>query len=178
MRNEYIIIDEDTVGIIVTWKKDKYISLVDYPSFEYLKQYDLTWSACDVARNGEPYVFTNGNSKIGIGFNYLHQFIMKPLTGMKVDHINHKPLDNRRCMLREATHKQNHQNRKVSKNNTSGHVGVTWNQKSKKWQANIVVDGEFKYLGLYKDLNDAIEARKQAEIKYFPFSKYNLRNIV
>ena len=58
-------------------------------------------------------------------------------------------------------------NANLSKNNTSGYTGVTWHKLSQKWQSEIRVDGKKIYLGLFINLEDAIEARKQAEIKYF-----------
>ena len=44
----------------------------------------------------------------------------------QVDHINHDKADNRIENLRTVTHSENARNRKLNKNNTSGHAGVTW----------------------------------------------------
>ncbi|WP_414150297.1 hypothetical protein ACIZ62_12795 [Acetobacterium carbinolicum] len=52
-------------------------------------------------------------------------------------------------------------------NNTSGHKGVSKHSQMDKWVANISFQGERIYLGLFDDLNDAIEARKKAEKIYF-----------
>lgn len=58
-------------------------------------------------------------------------------------------------------------NRRKFSNNTSGFPGV--NKKGTKWCARINIDGNGKktHLGYFDNLDDAIEARKQAEIKYF-----------
>lgn len=53
------------------------------------------------------------------------------------------------------------------KNNTSGHKGVSRHSKLNKWVANISFQGERIYLGLFDELEDAIEARKKAEEIYF-----------
>ena len=58
-------------------------------------------------------------------------------------------------------------NKSISKNNTSGTPGVCYRQREKKWLAYITVNRKPIHLGYYKNLEDAIEARKQAEIKYF-----------
>lgn len=56
-------------------------------------------------------------------------------------------------------------NRKV-KPGKSGCVGVTANKKG-GWIAQIYFKGERIYLGTHRKLEDAIKARKEAEIKYF-----------
>lgn len=50
---------------------------------------------------------------------------------------------------------------KLSKNNTSGHKGVF--QKRGKWAASIQYKKKNYYLGSYDKLEDAVEARKEAE---------------
>lgn len=52
---------------------------------------------------------------------------------------------------------------KLSKNNTSGHKGVSWDKKSNKWRAQIMLKGKTYNLGCYEDINDAIVARENAE---------------
>lgn len=53
------------------------------------------------------------------------------------------------------------------KTNTSGVTGVTWDKSRQKWLAQIVFKGEHKFLGRFGDKEDAIQARKEAEEKYF-----------
>ena len=59
-----------------------------------------------------------------------------------------------------------HQRRMKNAINSSGVVGVSWDKRTKKWQARIGVNGGRIELGRFKDLNDAILARKEAEKKY------------
>jgi hypothetical protein len=58
-------------------------------------------------------------------------------------------------------------NRRVNKNNSSGFAGVSWVKRSKKWIARIRVDRESIQLGSFENKEDAIKARKQAELKYW-----------
>ena len=63
-------------------------------------------------------------------------------------------------------------NRDKPRQNTSGIKGVYWHKKHKKWQANLQINGKLIYLGLYLNKEDAINARKQAELKYFKEFNY------
>lgn len=84
----------------------------------------------------------------------------------EIDHINHDKEDNRLANLRVVSGKENKRNRPRPKNNTSGFTGVVWHKKHKKWQAQIKVDGSCKYLGLFYSLEDAVLARKSAEVDF------------
>jgi len=77
----------------------------------------------------------------------------------QIDHINGIKSDNRLDNLRDVTVQQNNQNKlKAQKNSDSKILGVSWHKKAKKWQAHICVYKERKYLGLFKDINEAQEA--------------------
>lgn len=84
-----------------------------------------------------------------------------------IDHINGVRDDNRISNLREATRQENCRNSNVSKNNTSGCVGVKYLKRNKKWTAQITVNYTRLYLGIFSLKADAIAARKLAEQKYF-----------
>lgn len=84
----------------------------------------------------------------------------------QMDHINHDRTDNRWVNLREATRSENHRNESLSKNNTSGFTGVYWNKQNDKWAAKVKVCGATINLGIFTKIEDAVEARKAANIKY------------
>ncbi len=84
----------------------------------------------------------------------------------QIDHINHNPDDNRIENLREVSNQENHKNLSRPRNNTSGHVGVHWCKKAKKWCASIQPNGKKIYLGYFKEKEDAVKAREEAEVKY------------
>ena len=50
---------------------------------------------------------------------------------------------------------------------SSGTQGVYWHKTRKKWRVMITVNGQLKYVGLFDNKDDAIKARKDAEIFYY-----------
>lgn len=85
----------------------------------------------------------------------------------QIDHINRDKADNRIANLRLATNSQNHINKGLQKNNTSGFKGVVWEPSLGKWRARIKVNGRNKYLGVFASKEDAAGARRDAERRYF-----------
>lgn len=84
-----------------------------------------------------------------------------------VDHIDGNPVNNKKSNLRCVSPEQNAQNHKISSANTTGFNGVYWNKRNKKWSAMICVKHKLKYLGYFNTMEDAIQARKSAEEKYY-----------
>ena len=81
----------------------------------------------------------------------------------QIDHINGVRSDNRIKNLRDVANVENCKNRAKSARNKSGHVGVYWRNKEKKWKAQI--GGKPEVIGLFENLQDAIDARKDAEMR-------------
>ena len=156
--NDFIV-SGDTVEIILYNKKhiESGRALIDIEYLNIIQEYKL----CLEARG---YV---GAKDINGKRVKLHRVITKCPDGMVVDHISHNTLDNRIVNLRICTHKENLRNQTVSIKNTSGHKGVCWNKQRCKWVAHIAVNSKLIYLGGFIDINDAIVARKDAEVKYF-----------
>ena len=91
------------------------------------------------------------------------------------DHIySDRKYDNRKQNLRITEQKHNTKNRVRPSNNTSGKTGVSWKKDINKWIAYIGVNNKHIYLGEYKDIQDAINARIKAEKKYF--GEYRVKN--
>ena len=58
--------------------------------------------------------------------------------------------------------------RSIQSNNTSGCKGVTFNKSANKWQAKIgISNGKVKHLGYFETIDDAIAARKSAEVEFW-----------
>lgn len=58
-------------------------------------------------------------------------------------------------------------NQRLRKDNISGVKGVSLRKSNNKWYARITVNKKEIHLGYFNDLNDAILARKRAELKYW-----------
>ena len=82
-----------------------------------------------------------------------------------IDHINRIRADNRIENLRDATQQTNLTNKSIYSNNNSSVTGV-FKTKSSKWEAYITIKCNYIYLGRFTDKEDAITARRSAEIKY------------
>lgn len=84
----------------------------------------------------------------------------------QIDHINGNPADNRVSNLRVVTNSENCKNQRLNTKNTTGVVGVHWNKQCGKWQAQIRIKQAKIHLGLFINFDDAVIARKSAEVKY------------
>ncbi len=69
----------------------------------------------------------------------------------RIDHENRNRLDDRIENLRIATQSQNMANAELRSTNTSGYKGVHWDNRAKKWVAQIKVNYKLKYLGSFDD---------------------------
>lgn len=82
-----------------------------------------------------------------------------------LDHINGDTQDNRIENLRKIDKQGNARNCGMSCNNVSGVKGVYFNKQNQKWIANIFISGKTKYLGSYKNFDDAVHARYLEEVR-------------
>lgn len=104
---------------------------------------------------------------------YAHRLIWFLVYGVLpvnyIDHINGNRNDNRLSNLRDVTRQENmHNQRNKSKNNKSGYRGVSRNSASGKWVAQIEINNEGKYLGLFLTAEEASEAYEAAKLIYHP----------
>jgi hypothetical protein len=156
-KNE-IILHEDYAEIVLYNIKNKPIDKVkvDLENLENLRQYKwmINYHGYAVGR-------VNGIMK------QMHRVILNAPKDMIIDHINRNTLDNRKNNLRICNKSQNAMNSKIPSDNTSGAKGVYWNKRYSKWEVRICLKGHNKFLGYFEDKQDAIEARRKAELKYF-----------
>lgn len=98
----------------------------------------------------------------------MHNVILPPVTGFRVDHEDHDGLNNRLSNLRFVTHQQNSQNKRIERsNNTSGYKGVSWWKSNGAFVAQIRVDGHRIYLGSFADPAAAARAYDAAALEHF-----------
>lgn len=98
----------------------------------------------------------------------LHEFIMgKAPKGLEWDHIDKDKLNNKRDNLRLVQHIVNTWNQNKKYTNTSGVSGVSWQKDRERWYSYITVRGKMKSLGRHRTMDGAVNARREAETKYW-----------
>lgn len=157
--NQYDLSGE--YGIGYTSKGEEfYFDLEDYDKIK-----DYCWY-----KSMQGYILTTINKNKKSICLRMHRLIMgEPDMTFDIDHIHGEDTrnDNRKSNIRITTHGQNMMNRGLPFNNTTGVVGVYKSYKRDAWDARITVDKKQIYLGTFKNFNDAVKARKEAEEKYF-----------
>lgn len=104
---------------------------------------------------------------------YEHRLIWKMIHGEDppplIDHVQVDDLTNNHPLnLRSATKSENNFHADgLRRNNTSGITGVSWYRAENKWEAHLRVNWCKVNLGRFHCIEDAISARRAAELKYF-----------
>lgn len=144
------------------------LAIVDDDAFADLSLHKWTFQASDTCVRGEGYAFRySEGGALRRRRIFMHDVILPPPTGKKVDHISGNTLDNRRDNLRHATRSQNAVNRPLASNNTSGYRGVSFHKGKGRWRASIKQDGRAIYLGSFSDKEDAARAYNEAALRLF-----------
>jgi hypothetical protein len=133
-------------------------TIVDDEDFEWINQ----WKWCaTLSGYAKRTIWINGKHKDV----FMHRLIMSTPKGLEIDHLNLDKLDNRKENLRNCTHSQNMQNRKVTKNNKLGIKGISLSQH--KWRSRINVNNKNILLGSFEKMEDAMEAYRIGVKKYY-----------
>lgn len=121
------------------------------------------WVATIVVNSKKIYLgsFSNFDDAIDSRNKAEWQYLGKP-NSTKTESQKIKIAENRKI----ETSKGSQKNPSIQKNNTSGTKGVSFCNTTKRWKSYIRVNKETHWLGNFKDIEDAISARKEAEIKY------------
>lgn len=163
--NEYDLSGEYGIGYTSnTDSEGRNYFYFDLEDYDLIKDYCWSFGSADVVNSG-----SYGKHIM------LHRLIMGVLdnNNVDVDHIKHNRYDNRKSQLRIVTNSQNQMNKGIRSNNTSGVTGVYWVKSRNEWLAIITKDNKTHNLGYYKNKEDAIKARKEAEEKYFGEYSYD-----
>lgn len=131
-------------------------AIVDDEDFEWLSQWKWHYNTSGGASRTRLASDKSDTSRI-----QMHREIMKTPKGMDTDHINHNRLDNRKSNLRICTHAENLVNRGKTRANKSGYVGVYWHSRDKHWRAQVQEHSNVIFLGSFKKIEDAVEARDE-----------------
>ena len=82
----------------------------------------------------------------------------------EIDHIDHDRANNRWKNLRPVSYSSNRKNMKLYATNRSGVPGAIWRRE--RWEVTISVLGRRIYIGRFRSLAEALEARTQAQIRH------------
>ena len=156
------VIDQETVKKLFHYDAESGMLLWRYGNGRNVKP----WQQAK-APNGQGYYTVKIN-----GTNYrVHRLIWLYVYGdfpkEDIDHKNRIRNDNRLCNLRAVSRTDNCQNISLPNHNKSGHIGVSWFELRKTWTVYVKVNKKNKWLGYYKNLDDAIAARKAGEKQYY-----------
>lgn len=147
---------------LIPLSQGKY-AIVDAEDYERLMQWKWYRTTIGYAARTMHFGYKNGR-KIKTDIT-MHRFIMNTPKGMDTDHINGDRLDNRRCNLRICSHSENCKNLPIRKNlakKSSKYKGVSWDKKTKKWVAKIMVNRVHKILGYFCEESLAAHAYNKA----------------
>jgi hypothetical protein len=132
---------------------------IDEADYEAVSRY--TWSL-----DSQGYPTTNIGKQPHCRLMRLHPFLLgNAPKGLEWDHENRDKLDNRRRNLRAVSHSANVRNQDLRIDNMSGHRGVAWDARDRKWRAHIFTNGKKHHLGSFDTKEAAITARLAAEKK-------------
>ena len=87
----------------------------------------------------------------------------------QLDHMDGNKLNNRISNLRPSDHTLNQHNSHRRRDNKSGKSGVCWVRAQQKWRAYIRIQGQYRHLGLFVRIQDAVAARLRAEQEHQPY---------
>lgn len=144
---------------LINLKSRKPINLqaqVDNEDFEYLNKFN--WYL------NKGYAIRATLKREGRRIIKMHREVIGALKHHKmIDHIDRNRLNNQKSNLRFCNQSENQLNHKPRyRNNTSGKNGISWHKNRKKWQAYIIKNNEYHYIGLFTNINDAVYARQKA----------------
>ena len=109
-----------------------------------------------------------------------HRLAFLYMTGsipIEVDHKDHDRSNTKWDNLRQSTTHINNKNKTLSKRNTSGFNGVNFDATRGKWLVSICVNKKYIFLGRFKHKDEAISARKTANIKHGFHDNHGLANV-
>lgn len=177
--NNYIIDEEKKIAKIELRRKegDNFWTVIDLEDLEYVSKW--TWYARYNWSNQKYYAthtVYNPETKQASQTMDLQYYLINQNrdTNIRVDHIEHDTLDNRRSNLRVSTNDENTKHRKgKNSNNVSGYRNVAYikNIKGTPYHVQLMVNGKNTVLGKFSDVHEAgAYAKKMREELYGEFA--------
>ena len=119
------------------------------------------------AKNGNGYYTAKIHGKSYLAHRLAWLYVHGSFSNKYIDHKNRIRNDNRLCNLRDVNTTDNAQNISLPSHNKSGYIGVSWIKSHNCWTVYVKVNKKNKWLGYYKNLDDAVAARKAGEKQYY-----------
>lgn len=120
---------------------------------------------------GNQYLAVSLSFNCKVGHYLIHHLVANAFIGKKpyrfvVDHKDNNQFNNHTDNLQYITYRLN--SSKDQKNRSSKYTGVSWNKRSNKWTAYIIINGKKKHLGYFTNELDASDAYQNVldEIKH------------
>lgn len=106
-----------------------------------------------------------------------HRLVWFYITGQwperDIDHVNGDRRDNRLVNLRVATRKQNLENQKLHRDNSTGYRGVTLDKRTGRYVARIIHHRKGYHIGVFDTAEEAGLAAKKARDNLFTHHQTN-----
>ncbi len=143
----------------------------DFKTDRAFKTWNLRYSfkkAGTLSKNGYVHITLKIN---GLNYSFLeHRLVWLYFKGkfpdFTIDHINGDRAGNFIENLRDVPQSVNNRNSTRPRHNATGFVGTSFDKKNGRYNAHIYVLGKVKRIGRFDTLEQAVAARKRAEIKY------------
>lgn len=170
--NNYTIKDNIVYIDLITRNNEIYQTLIDINDLQKLIELNLRWHINYAPNNGKLYVKATEymgkvNNKYKNKTHYLHKLIISAdyKNNQFINHINHNPLDNRKCNLEVVDIQRNDLHReKANKNTTSGIRNVSYNSKTNKWVIQFQVNKKNKVFKIF-NYEELDKAKEYANVK-------------
>ncbi len=150
-------------GVVEFYLSQDKWAIIDEEDYELVLGEGNNWSA---RLSGATWYAIRVPLGAGKGTQRLHRLITGVSEDMVVDHINGNGLDNRRCNLRVVTRQQNSWNRVNPSTSATGVAGVV-PYGNGRFKAHLYCNGRYIYLGIFDTLEEAVQARREAEREHF-----------
>lgn len=171
LKNQYKVEGNLTKIYLRSEKHGDFETIITTSKLEKVNNYPNIWNVKLDKKNNNFYVYGRVSINKKQVTIFLHRWITDAGKGYEVDHGNHNTLDNTDNNLKVVSVSENQLNRKgASKRSSSGIRGVYWHKASKKWCAQIRINGKKIVVGNYNDIHEAAHAINEAKKQYIPFS--------
>lgn len=167
-KNEARLIELDGQLVVLIQLQGGRICLVDLADWDLLRRYRWHWKWESRTETGERrlYVATSiwEREERRHRAIRIHRLITAAPEQMMVDHRSGDTLDNRRSNLRIADNSRNQAN-SGSRGGSSRYKGVSWNARKRRWLVAFRANGQYHFVGYFRDEFEAAKAYDAAAEK-------------